>query len=383
MQKRLRIIHSVNVRWFNATAWYGLSLASLMRGAGHEVLVYGLENTESFARAAAMGLKPRPFSLNTLNPLRVPSLLRQLAGEVRSFRPHVVNCHRGEGMLFWGLLKNGRHPFALVRTRGDQRPPKGNVPNKILHARVADAVIATNSRTARQCRALFGLGDGRLFTIPGGVDTARFASFPEKRLAVRARLGFVEDDLVVGLLGRFDAVKGQKELIASLGRLVRCRGNGGFAGRVRLMLVGAAASFDSGSVERWLCEAGLSGRAVLTGRVDDVAAHINAMDLGVVASQGSEAIARAALEIMACGVPLVGTDVGVMPDLLTPHALAAPGDEGALDALLLRALSDGSFRRTLAAEQAATLPGFTQQAFLRDTLVVYEAAIARLGLCAS
>ena len=380
MQKPLRILHAVNVRWFNATAWYGLSLARLQREAGHEVLVFGLEGTESFAQAEAMGLKPEPLPLNTVNPLAVPGLLARMRAALRSFRPHVVNCHRGEGLIFWGLLKKGRHPFALVRTRGDQRPPKGNPANTFLHARVADAVIATNSRTARQCRELFGLGPDRLFTVPGGADTRRFAPDRAAGRAVRQRLGFADGDCVLGLLGRFDAVKGQRELIASLGRLVRCPEAAAFSDRLRLMLMGFATSLDTASVEAWLDEAGLAGRAVITGKVDDVAAHINAMDLGVVASQGSEAIARAAFEIMACGVPLVGTDVGVMPDLLAPHALVPPGGGSALDCLLLRALGDASFLRILAEEQRAAMPRFTQEAFLRDTLRVYETALARLGL---
>ena len=379
MQKRLRIIQIVNVRWFNATAWYGLSLASLLRGRGHDVLVIGLKNTESFEKAVSMGLEPRHLSLNTANPLRLPSLLLRMRSLIDDFRPHVVNCHRGEGMVFWGLLKNGRHPYALVRTRGDQRPPKGNLPNRILHTNMADAVIATNSRTANECRTLFGLGPGRLFTIPGGVDTARFTRDPAGRRAARAAMGFAEDDLAVGLLGRFDAVKGQKELIASLGRLMRRPEASAFAGRLRLMLMGFATSLSIETVQGWLAGAGLERRAVITGRVDDVSACINAMDLGVVASQGSEAIARAAFEIMACEVPLVGTDVGVMPDLLAPHALTPPGDEAALDALLLRALGSEDFRLALAAEQRAAMPRFTQNAFLDETLAVYDAALARLA----
>ena len=58
--------------------------------------------------------------------------------------------------------------------------------------------------------------------------------------------------------------------------------------------------------------------------------RLRALDVGVVASLWSETIARAALEIMACGRPLVSTSVGVMPDLLPASALVAPGDVDAL-----------------------------------------------------
>ena len=42
MAAPLRVIQVVNVRWFNATAWYGLFLSRLLKDAGHEVLVLGL-----------------------------------------------------------------------------------------------------------------------------------------------------------------------------------------------------------------------------------------------------------------------------------------------------------------------------------------------------
>ena len=46
-----RSIQVVNVRWFNATAWYGLELARLLNAAGHESRVVSLADTETFAKA--------------------------------------------------------------------------------------------------------------------------------------------------------------------------------------------------------------------------------------------------------------------------------------------------------------------------------------------
>jgi glycosyltransferase involved in cell wall biosynthesis len=131
------------------------------------------------------------------------------------------------------------------------------------------------------------------------------------------------------------------------------------------------------TIEGWAREYGLTGCALVTGTVEDIAAHINAMDLGVVASQGSEAIARAALEIMACGVPLVGTDVGVMPDLLSPRALAPACDSAALARLLGRALADTPFREVLRREQQQRMSTLTEKSFLEQTLDVYHTALSR------
>ncbi len=373
MEKPLRIIQVVNVRWFNATAWYGLFLSRLLRDAGHEVRVLALPGTESFAKARAMNLDPVPLRLNSVNPFALAGALRALSALLKDFRPHIVNCHRGEGMPLWGLLKAMGHEFALVRTRGDQRPPKGNLPNRFLHARLADALIVTNSRTARQCRALLGVPEDRLHTILGGVDTDVFARSEEDRAAVRASLGLAPDDLVFGLLGRFDAVKGQRELLEALS-LVRAGGGARAYGRLRLMLMGFPTSLSEERVREWISQYGLEECTVITGKVERPSAYINAMDVGVVASQGSEAIARAALEIMGCGVPLVGTDVGVMPDLLPAWALVPPGDPQALAGLLERA-SEVSFREALQEVGRERMQKLSSRFFLEQTMRVYIAAL--------
>ena len=374
MEQRLRIIQVVNVRWFNATAWYGLFLSRLLREAGHEALVLALPGTEAFAKAEAMGLEPAPLNLNSGNPLVLAGELRRLRALLREFKPHVVNCHRGEGLLFWGMFKALGHPFALVRTRGDQRPPKGNLPNRQLHARLADALIVTNTRTARQCRDLLGVPDDRLHVILGGVDTARFAPDRQAGQAARARLGFAPEDVVIGLLGRFDAVKGQRELLEAFARLLSAAGDD-LSGCLRLMLMGFSTSLSEDRVREWIREYGLEGRVTMTGRVERPSDYINAMDLGVVASQGSEAIARAALEIMACGVPLVGTDVGVMPDLLPQQALVPPGDARALAGLLERAVKEGSFREALQEAARERMLTLSERSFLEQSMRVYAQAL--------
>ena len=368
--EKLRVIQVVNVRWFNATAWYGLFLSRLLKNAGHEVRVLALPGTDSFAKAEEWGLHPVPLPLNSANPLTVARLAASLATLVRDFRPHVVNCHRGESFILWGLLKAAGYPFALVRTRGDQRAPKGNLPNRFTHSRLADAVIATNSRTADDLRRILRMPEAQIHTILGGVDTQRFSPDPEGRTRARAEWGLRDEEIAVGILGRFDAVKGQKELIEAVAMLRR-------EGRrnLRLILAGFPTSTSLHEVQTWIADAGMADAAIITGKHPDVRACINALDLGVVASVGSEAIARAALEIMACGVPLISTNVGVMPDLLEPAALVPPADSAALAKGIRRFLDDAAWGPELARSQRERMRSLTEQEFLARTLAVYRRVV--------
>ncbi|MDR2161759.1 MAG: glycosyltransferase [Desulfovibrio sp.] len=380
MAKRLRLIQVVNVRWYNACAWYGLFLSRLLRDAGHEVLVLGLPDTESFRAAEALGLSPLGLDLNSANPLRAPALLRALRNLVRAFRPHLVNCHRGEGMILWGMLKGMRLPFALVRTRGDRRPPRNNPPNRLLHNRCADAVIVTNSRALLACTQRLGTPAKKIHLIVGGVDREQFRFSLQGRREMRTAWGFAEDHTVIGLLGRFDSVKGQEEAIRAVALLRQGEDGAPWRRRLRLLLAGFPAGLSRERVTGWLVGTGLAEAAVITGKCSDVPALISAMDIGLIASKGSEAIARAALEIMSCHRPLLGTDVGVMPDLLPVEALFPPDNVKAMAGLLEKAVCDGYWLQRLQEELGRRILSFSGEEFLRRTLVAYNQALHSAGI---
>lgn len=366
----MRVAQVVNVRWHNATAWYGLALARLFRDAGHQAVVLGLPGTPPLAQAQAMGLPVAPLPLNDASPLALGRLWRDLNRFLDDFRPDVVDCHRGEAFVLWGLLRRLRPSFRLVRTRGDQRPPRNNLPNRWLHAHACDAVVATNSAMFRHCRDRLRVPAPLLRLNLGGVDRRRFAFDATGRERVRAEFGVVPGETVVGLLGRFDRVKGQRELIQAVSLLRR-------QGRpVRLLLIGFETATAQSEVEAWLREFDVADAAAITGRRADVAACLSALDVGVVASLWSEAIARAALEIMSCGVPLLSTRVGVMPDLVSEAALVPPGDPAALAALLDRCMADPAFPAALRAEQAQTMADLSDERFYGRALDLYQSLLA-------
>lgn len=361
------VVQVVNVRWFNATAWYGLSLARLLHEAGHRVVVLTQAGTESHKKALEWGLDARPADLNTANPLRLAAALLRLALLLRGLKPQVVNCHRGEGFFLWGLLKPF-FGFRLVRTRGDQRPPRADALNRFLHAQVCDAVVVTNSRMARHFLSVMRTPENKVWLIHGGVDRERFRYDAEGRERVRAEFGYGPKETVIALVGRFDMVKGQRETIEAVSRLVHGQG----MRRVRLMLLGFGSATGEDEVRGWIRQYGMERFTVVTGTRGDVPACLSAADIGIVSSLWSETIARAALEIMACGRPLVSSDVGVMPDLLPPEALFPAGDVDAMTRLLARAVDDPAFRRENVRACGLTLSQLSGRDFLQRSLTLYE-----------
>jgi glycosyltransferase involved in cell wall biosynthesis len=227
-----------------------------------------------------------------------------------------------------------------------------------------------------------GVPPDRVHSLPGGVDPGRFHPDAGIRRAVRAELGFAGDDLVLGLVGRMDEVKGIREAIQAFGRVALSGAAG--ADRLRFLLIGFPSQYDEGDVARWTAEQGLGrlgDKVLVTGRVERPEDYIRALDMGILASLGSEAIARAALEIMACGVPLAASGVGVMPDLLPPEFLFAPGDVRAMASMLRRALNPEwrAALQELCLGRITAPSGFRLDVFRERTLAVYHAAMGRPG----
>lgn len=364
----MTLFQVVNVRWFNATAWYALYLSSLLQEAGHKVVVITQAGTDTHQKALEWGLDARPVDLNSANPLRLAAALVHMAILLRRERPEIVNCHRGEGFFLWGLLKALGFPYHLVRTRGDQRPPRADALNRWLHAKVADAVVVTNSRMARHFLSAMRTPENNVWLIHGGVDRERFRFDPAGRERVRAEFGYGPRETVLALVGRFDKVKGQMETIEAVARLVHKQGYR----HLRLLLIGFGSATGREEVEGWIRQHKLERHARITGKREDITACLSAADLGIVASLWSETIARAALEIMSVERPLLSTDVGVMPDLLPPEALFPPGDVDEMVRRIAKAIDEPHYRQELLRAQDLTLSQLGGHDFLQRTLTLYE-----------
>lgn len=118
------------------------------------------------------------------------------------------------------------------------------------------------------------------------------------------------DDFAVGIVGRFDPVKGHKNLIKAVAKLY----HGGMK-NIRLVIAGFDAVSSTADIEKMLAEYNIKDITVMTGKREDIADIYNCLDVCVVSSLGSEAICRVGMEAMACGVPLITSDTGVLPEI--------------------------------------------------------------------
>ncbi|MBK8597238.1 MAG: glycosyltransferase [Holophagales bacterium] len=164
---------------------------------------------------------------------------------------------------------------------------------------------------------------GRLEIVPFGTDTRLFFPAPAERLEGSPSL------LNVASLV---PVKGHDVLLEALARLRRVH-----PGAV-LHLVGEGACRDP--LEERAARADLAGSVRFHGQVrhERLPDLYRGADLFVLSSH-SEGQCLAAVESIACGTPVAGTAVGVLPDILASTHLAPVGDVEALARALDSALA--------------------------------------------
>lgn len=176
--------------------------------------------------------------------------------------------------------------------------------------------------------------------IPWGISIDHF--HPSDRARARATIG-VDAEWTVGFIGRLVPEKGLRVLLAAMSRLPES---------VHCLIIGDGPM--RAELELWAGLPALSGRVHLHGLValDDLPAFINSMDVLILPSIATrswrEQYGRVLAEAMACGVPVVGSNSGAIPEVIGTAGVVVPeGDASALAAAIERLLGDPRERERL------------------------------------
>lgn len=165
------------------------------------------------------------------------------------------------------------------------------------------AVIVCNSEEAARVHQRLGYCADKLVVIPNGYDFDRFAPDHDTRKRVRREWSMADDELLIGMVARWDPQKDHANLLRALALLAE---KGIF---FRCALVGTGMDASNSTLESLIHAHGLHDRMFLVGPRDDIPAVMNALDVFVLSSIG-EAFPNVVAEAMACGTPCVVTDVG-------------------------------------------------------------------------
>ncbi len=191
--------------------------------------------------------------------------------------------------------------------------------------RGAARIIAVSESSAAYMIAQ-GIHRDRLTVVPNGI--------PQRPLMPRDPAA---SEWTLGIVGLFRPRKGLEVLLRAVARLRQ---------QDRAVRLRAVGPFETPAYEdeirRLAAELGVSERMDWRGFQSDVAAELAAMDLFVFPSILPEGMPMVLLEAMAAGVPIIGTTVAGVTDVLRDGCeglLTAPGDAAALAAAVARVMS--------------------------------------------
>lgn len=216
-----------------------------------------------------------------------------------------------------------------------------------------------------------GVPPAKISQIYNGVDTVQFHPRGGERPAVLPADFASSDTVIIGTVGRLAAVKDQVNLVRAFIALIDHAPQ--LRDRVRLVIIGDGPLLRE--AQTLLECARMSDLAWLPGERDDVPELMRAIDVFVLPSL-AEGISNTILEAMACGLPVIATDVGGNGELVVAEVtgiLVPPAQPMPLaEALWLYVNNEELRRRHGLAARERVEREFSMEAMVQRYLAVYQ-----------
>lgn len=302
-----------------------------------------------------------------LDPHR--ALYRTLTLHMPSTRPHIIHAEEEPDSLSAlqvALMRRLYAPKAklLLHTWQNVNRPKRWKVRQVLRIslREADAILCANREAVEVLRAV-GYRGTTAVVPPIGVDTRVFYPRPRCQESRRFRIGYV---------GRFVAEKGIDVLMGAVSRL----------SGVELWLTGSGPYQPE--LQRLAQTLQIADRVswrppVKPELLPDILAELDVVVLpSCTTPVWKEQFGRILVESMACGVPVVGSDSGAIPEVIGDAGLVVPeGDVAALTEALARLMSSPSLCQELSERgRARVAEHYTQQRVAERTISAYQTLLA-------
>ena len=342
----MKILSVIDIPWNSGLAAYAFDQARALRAGGHGVVFTCPEGSAALEFAVREGFTHYPIPGRKAYH-RLPLALLRLRSIARDEGIDIVAAHTGRAQTLACLLG-----LPVIRVKADAKKPSAG----FTFSAVARTIAASACIEGLYIAA--GLDRDGISVIRQGIE-------PPATLPRTPRPPYR-----VGLLGRLDLVKGHFCFLEAAARLLRAGASAEFH------VAGYEANVKYADLRATAAELGIEKNVFFHGKVDGPFGFMSSCDIGVIASLGSEAVSRAALEWLAAGKPLVSTSVGSLPEYVGAPWLVPPGDAPALAEKISALLADPALaRRQGEANLARARRDFSPSAFAAATCAVFEGAV--------
>jgi glycosyltransferase involved in cell wall biosynthesis len=333
---RLRILHTESSHGWGGQEIRILTEARGMQDRGHEVMIATTGNAELLPAAAKLGLRTAVLPMRRKGVRELLGVRAWLAMHHGSF--DVINTHSSTDSWLVALSRAtipGCPP--ILRTRHVSTVVNTSFTTRWLYRNATAHIVVTGEALRRQLHEQNGFPMDHMTSIRTGIDLDRFR--PLDRGEMRQMLG-VPDKTVIGILATLRDWKGHDYLLDAL-VVLRQR-----FPDLHLLVVGDGPR--RAHLERRVDEMGLRDAVRFAGNQDNVEQWLATIDIFALPSYGEEGVPQAIMQAMACGLPVISTRVGAIPEAVVADqtGLLIPArDSAALVAAIADLLHDPAKRR--------------------------------------
>jgi len=173
----------------------------------------------------------------------------------------------------------------------------------------SDKIIAVSKATEKYVLSL-GAEPAKTIVLHNGVDVDRFKPMDGTRERIRKKHSIPSDASVALSVRRLVYKNGIDTLIQSAKAAIKRNA------KLFFLVVGTGP--DSDAVQTRISQLGIAERFKLAGFVSDadLPAYYNSADLFVLPSKSGEGLPLVGLEAIACGLPVIATDVGGISEMI-------------------------------------------------------------------
>lgn len=276
-----------------------------------------------------------------------------LARQIRECRIELVHCHKSSDLRLAVLLQLLVPKLIIVFTEHmGASKPKTDLYHRWAYSKVS-RIFSISEDTLARNKVAFPYAADRLRRLYLGIDLSDYQEplSEAAKSVLREELKLPHRALLITLPGRLSPGKGHKVWLEALAKLPAEP----TAERWHGVVVGETKGNDghdteySRSLRAYAAQLGLSDKITFTGYRSDLPAILQLSDIVVVPSV-REAFGLTVIEAMAAGKPVIGSDAGAIPELISPDSgVTFPANSyDALSAEMLRLISDRSLRNNFA-----------------------------------
>ena len=289
-----------------------------------------------YERALQAGVPVVPVNFSKI---RLPLNIIKFALWLRKNRIQVLNPHSSRDGWLFGLAGRLAGVPMIIRTRHIDVDYPNPAVSRHAFVTLADHILTTSDRIRSHFQEIFKLTDDRISTLSTGIDLNRFLPAAREENLFSNGLQTMP---VIGMISVLRSWKGH-EIFLEAARILT---DEGFS--ARYIIVGEGPGKKR--IEKAIAALKLEELVSMEGHREDVPTVLRALDVLVIPSTAHEGVPQIGLQALATQTPVVGSDVGGIPEIIRPGEtgrIFPSGDAAALARALRETIEQSEVTRAM------------------------------------